>query len=126
MNKFPYFCVLFAILLALSLVVDPVFAFQKDVTDSPVGLVKTEVPSLADLNLAINIGDHFIGNLYKPIDSENSTISEYFGLPINVYFDGYKKWDLLGENKNAFCKFLNLVGCTKTTHINKILQDENL
>lgn len=71
-------------------------------------------PTLNQLNEALAGADSYMGGVYKTIDSSNSAMSEYYGLPLRAYYDNYDQWRLLGENQIASC---NEDGCTNTTKV---------
>ena len=75
-------------------------------------------PSLAELDAAISKSEGFLDGLYKPLDHNNATVSEYYGFPLRVYLTAYDRWVLLGEDRTAYCRPL----CKKTTYISPLPQ----
>jgi hypothetical protein len=61
-------------------------------------------PSLASLNAAIARGESFLGGLYKPLGPAGAVQSEHYGLPIRVWFPGYRRWVLLGQDEAVGCR----------------------
>jgi hypothetical protein len=60
-------------------------------------------PSLATLNAAIARGESFLDGLYKPLGEAGAVQSEYYGLPIRVWFPGHRRWVLLGQGDPVGC-----------------------
>jgi hypothetical protein len=60
-------------------------------------------PSLATLNAAIARGESFLDGLYKPLGAAGAVQSEYYGLPIRVWFPGHRRWVLLGQADPVGC-----------------------
>lgn len=88
------------------------------VVAAPVPPVSPGPPSLAALDTAIARAEPYIAGLYKPVDDRTATLSDFYGLPLRVYLNGYRQWILLGEDENAFC---GLVGCARTTQISEVV-----
>jgi hypothetical protein len=60
-------------------------------------------PSLATLNAAIARGESFLDGLYKPLGQAGAVQSEYYGLPVRVWFPGHRRWVLLGQADPVGC-----------------------
>jgi hypothetical protein len=64
---------------------------------------RVAAPSLATLNAAIARGESFLDGLYKPLGRAGAVQSEYYGLPIRVWFSGHRSWVLLGQADPVGC-----------------------
>ena len=63
-----------------------------------------QAPGLAELDAAIARSERFIEGLYKDIDADGSTLSEYYAFPLRVHLTQDDTWLLAGEDVQAFCR----------------------
>jgi hypothetical protein len=58
-----------------------------------------EAPTLIQLDRTITAAEAYLDGLYKPLDEGNAVQSEYFGIPLRVFFTEKNHWALLGEDQ---------------------------
>lgn len=58
-------------------------------------------PSLEELNAAISLAEHYIDGLYRSFDAQTAVQSEYYGLPLKVFFPERQEWSLLSEDTSS-------------------------
>ncbi|MEA5454871.1 hypothetical protein SPF06_09070 [Sinomonas sp. JGH33] len=68
------------------------------------------------MNNAIALAEGYLDGLYKPLPNGQAVQSEYYGLPLRVYFSGYDHWVLLGQGRAGDC----MPGCTGATSITAV------
>src|SRR5215471_4393620 len=51
-----------------------------------------QAPGLAELDAAIDRSERFIEGLYKDIDADGSTLSEYYAFPLRVHLTRDDTW----------------------------------
>lgn len=108
----PYVAGIVAVLLPLA----PLMV-QRSAADTNSRLLFTQ-PTLAQVNASIALAQQYLDGLYKPLPGGQAVESEFYGLPLRVYFPADHRWVLLGEGHAGQC----ITGCTSTT---SILADSN-
>lgn len=58
-------------------------------------------PSLDELNAAIGLAEQYIDRLYRPLDAQTAVQSEYYGLPLKVFFPERQEWSLLSKDTSS-------------------------
>ena len=59
-------------------------------------------PTLDELNVSIELAERYIDGLYRPLDDRTAVQSEYYGLPLKVFFPERQEWKLLAEDTSSF------------------------
>jgi hypothetical protein len=108
----PYVAGIMAVALPLALL-----AVQHPLADNTSRVSITQ-PTLAQVDSSIALAQQYLGGLYKPLPGGQAVESEFYGLPLRVYFPSYHRWVLLGQGHAGQC----LTGCASTT---SILADSN-
>jgi hypothetical protein len=70
-------------------------------------------PTLAQVNRSITLAQGYLDGLLKPLPGGQAVQSEFYGLPMRVYFPGYRRWVLLGQGHAGEC----LTGCSGPTAV---------
>ena len=74
-------------------------------------------PSRTELDRAIARAEHYLDGLYKPLGTLGAVQSEYYGLPLRVFFPRYRRWVLAGAVRPGRC---GPVDCSSLTQITKL------
>ncbi len=61
----------------------------------------TPAPSLTQLNQSIELAEDYLGGLYKPLNERTAVQSEYYGIPLRVFFHDQNYWSLLGADASS-------------------------
>jgi hypothetical protein len=74
-------------------------------------------PSLTELNRAVARAERYLDGLYKPLGELGAVQSEYYGLPIRVYFPRYRRWVLAGQTRSERCRPADCPSVTRITRL---------
>lgn len=73
----------------------------RDVTLPTARTPDMAAPSLNELDAAIRLAEHYIDGLYHPLNDQSAVQSEYYGLPLKVFFPDRQEWSLLSEDTSS-------------------------
>jgi len=74
-------------------------------------------PSLTELDRAIVRTERYLDGLFKPLGAAGAVQSEYYGLPIRVFFPRYRRWVLAGQTRSDRCRPADCPGLTRITRL---------
>jgi hypothetical protein len=74
-------------------------------------------PSLRELNRVLARAERYLDGLYKPLGAVGAVQSEYYGLPIRVYFPRYDRWVLAGQTRSEQCRPGDCPSLTRITRL---------
>lgn len=61
--------------------------------------VEASAPSLEEVDASIALAEQYLDGLYRELGSERAIVSEYYALPLRVYFTGPRLWVRPGDQQ---------------------------
>ncbi|MCW2776059.1 MAG: hypothetical protein JWN91_4385 [Nocardioides sp.] len=61
--------------------------------------IEADPPSLAEVDASLALAEHYLDGLYRDVGAERAVVSEYYALPLRVYFTGPRLWVRPGDRQ---------------------------